>query len=276
MPKEKGTQMATGATNTPPHVQINGKIDTDVPAALTEYQQGQIKSETREDRRFFVEIGTLLFVICTAGFAFWQGCSAKESADAGVRAAKAAELSLTDVQRPFIYFAGGAPAKKIILDKKLVELDVNLPWENSGATPTVNGDSQVNWKIFPLSGMPPNFSFADEANNVQKSQFEIPPKGVGNTTLKIPTGFLAQVAKGQQRLYVWGWITYSDIFTGTPTRLSEFCDEVINVKSTKDDIQDPNNDVTWDLTLCSTHNCSDERCADYYQKTQPKLILPPS
>ncbi len=75
---------------------------------------------------------------------------------------------------------------------------------------------------------------------------------------------------GQLRIYVWGWITYHDIFKGTPARLSEFCDEITDVKSSSTDMTDPSAKVTWDLLLCQEHNCADEECGDYGDKTAEK------
>ena len=69
-------------------------------------------------------------------------------------------------------------------------------------------------------------------------------------------------------MFVWGWITYDDIFKNTPRHLSEFCDEITNIKGTPEDITDPAANITWELSLCREHNCSDERCADYREKTK--------
>jgi hypothetical protein len=64
-------------------------------------------------------------------------------------------------------------------------------------------------------------------------------------------------------------MTYHDIFKGTATRLNEFCDEITNFKSSTGDITDPAANFTWDLSLCTVpHNCSDEECSDYKQKTK--------
>jgi hypothetical protein len=169
--------------------------------------------------------------------------------------------ALTSVQRAFVSFLGSAYISKTVVAGKTTELVFNLPWENSGVTPTKNADSRVNWKVF-TDDLPANFTFADQGN-VQHRQFEIPPKGVANTTLPVQVVFVDAARKGGPHLFVWGWITYNDIFDNTPRRLSEFCDEIINIKSTPEDIADPAATITLELQLCQVHNCSDERCADY-------------
>ena len=65
-------------------------------------------------------------------------------------------------------------------------------------------------------------------------------------------------------------MTYHDIFTNTPVRLSEFCDELLNVRGDKNDLTDPSTNIGWDVQLCPTFNCSDEECADYKERTAGK------
>jgi len=82
---------------------------------------------------------------------------------------------------------------------------------------------------------------------------------------------LFQVAQAKaSHLYVWGWLSYHDVFAGTPTRLSEFCDEITNIRSSKPDMTDPTSQITWNLSLCPVRNCSDEECSDYKEKTSGK------
>lgn len=176
--------------------------------------------------------------------------------------------ALTSVQRAFISFSGTASANKTISANKVTELVFTLPWVNAGVTPTKNAESQVNWRPFP-GDLPPNFTFPD-LGEVQFRQFEIPPREFGNATLTIPIAVFDAARKRSIRLFVWGWITYNDIFDKTPMRLSEFCDEIVDIKSSTEDIVDPSANITWQFSLCRTHNCSDEQCGDYKQRTQIK------
>jgi hypothetical protein len=119
--------------------------------------------------------------------------------------------------------------------------------------------------------MPANFGFPDMEGAHDLRQFVVSPKGIAHTTTEIPIGFIKVVQNGDMHFYVWGWMTYHDIFRGTPTRLNEFCDEIKNIKSSTEDITDPAATFTWDLSLCTVpHNCSDEECSDYKQKTKGK------
>jgi hypothetical protein len=184
------------------------------------------------------------------------------SGNATKRAANVASESLTSVQRALAAFLGNIGVEKDIGDNKISDLTLTFPFQNIGNTSTVGAKGQVNWKIFDLSGMPSNFDFADQGL-IQQSRFDIPSRAAGNATVKVPVQYLEMTKRKVARFYVWGWLTYNDVFKGTPEHLTEFCDELIGVKITKDDPTDPTADFSWNLALCNTHNCYDDQCTDY-------------
>jgi hypothetical protein len=181
--------------------------------------------------------------------------------------------NVESVQRALVFFSGQTESIKRITGKKVTSLTIIVPWDNSGVTEAMNGVSRVNWKTLPSpNGLPPDFSFPDEGT-VESRQFEIPPRSSGNGTMDVPIDSIEATKQGVTRMFIHGWITYDDIFKGqkgeerkTPRHLSEFCDEITNIKSVPDDVTDPNATITWELSLCPTHTCTDERCADYAQK----------
>jgi hypothetical protein len=180
--------------------------------------------------------------------------------------------NMESTQRALVFFSGQVGYVKRFAGKKITSLTLVLPWENSGVTPAIDGDSRVNWKTFQSpTGIPEGFSYPDEGN-VERRQFDIPPRGYGNGTEDVPIEWIEATKDNSLRLFVHGWITYDDIFKGkkgeriTPRHLSEFCDEITNIKSSPDDVTDPAANITWELSLCPEHNCSDERCKDYSTK----------
>lgn len=194
--------------------------------------------------------------------------------NAGIQAVAAQNASvttreaLTSVQRAFIYFVGSSSITKTISMGKVSELIVGVPWQNGGVSPTKNAVSGVNWISLP-GEIPLNYTFPDQGN-IDSKQFEIPPKAFAFGTVKIPISFIESARKGQSHLFLHGWITYHDIFDKTPTRLSEFCDEVVEIKSSTPQLTEPTAEISWQLSLCQNHNCSDERCLDYKQRTQSR------
>ena len=168
------------------------------------------------------------------------------------------------VQRALVFFDGQVAAIKRTTDKRNTALTLVMPWQNTGVTPAMNGKARVNWLVIPQA-LPDNFAFPD-LGNVKPRQFDIPPRAFGNGTADVPIEFIEKAKNKGFRMYVWGWITYDDMFKGTTKHLNEFCDEIVNIKSDPDDITDPKANITWESSLCGEHNCTDERCADYSTK----------
>jgi hypothetical protein len=57
--------------------------------------------------------------------------------------------------------------------------------------------------------------------------------------------------------YIWGWVTYRDVFQGSPWHLTEFCQEVTAVNIAKDGTLLPS------FGDCTHHNCTDDQCGNY-------------
>jgi hypothetical protein len=238
-----------------------------IPTGKGEESMDSFVQLLRTDTRFRIELGALVVGVL---FLVIYGCQL----DQMIKSNRISRESVESVQRALVYFSGQPAYIKRVVGNKVGTLTIVIPWENSGVTPAMNGKSMVNWRIFHgPNGIPDNFTYPDEGQ-VKPRQFDIPPKSSGNGTMDVPIWAISSAKNGVGRLYVHGWIVYDDIFKGrprkrnTPRHLSEFCSEITNIKSIPDDITDPNVNITWELSLCPEHNCSDERCADYKEKTQ--------
>jgi hypothetical protein len=183
--------------------------------------------------------------------------------------------NMESVQRALVSYSGQTGQIKRLTGKKVTSLTMVLPWQNTGVTPAMNGKSVVSWKTFPSpNGIPDNFTYPDQVQ-VEPRQFEIPPREFGSGTMDVPIEWIQVTKDKTVRMFIYGWITYDDIFKGrpegskvTPRHLSEFCDEITNIKSAPDDITDPAANITWELSLCQEHNCTDDRCKDYKEQTE--------
>lgn len=151
--------------------------------------------------------------------------------------------NVESVQRALVFFTGQTPIVKRLIGKKVTSLTMVIPWENTGVTPAMDGKSVVNWKTFPSpNGLPNNFTYPDMVE-VEPRQFEIPPRSSGNGTMDVPIGWIKATKDKGLRMFIYGWITYDDIFRGvegsrkTPRHLSEFCDEITSIKSTQTMLQ---------------------------------------
>lgn len=145
--------------------------------------------------------------------------------------------------------------------KKLIGIEFHVEWENSGTTPTKKARSSSNRQVWPTE-LPKGFGFED-LEKVEKRSTIIGPKQTVSSSLIVPIDDLIKVRQRKSHLFFWGSVIYNDAFIGTPIRVTEFCQEIINVRSTKPDLTDLSTDITWDILPCSEHNCYDEDCPDY-------------
>ena len=95
--------------------------------------------------------------------------------------------------------------------------------ENGGPTPIRNGFVNINHAL-RAGGLPADFNFPDGEKTERAT---IGAKGLFHTP-----GFFIQISDVQtvvaknNRLFVWGWIDYNDVFEGTERRRTEFCFEI--------------------------------------------------
>jgi len=74
--------------------------------------------------------------------------------------------------------------------------------------------------------------------------------------LKAPTQTMGNA------LYIWGWVSYKDVFADTPIHLTEFCQKMVSVFGTQ---SSPNTPLSFQFSFvsCLRHNCSDKDCTNY-------------
>lgn len=186
--------------------------------------------------------------------------AAKDAAKAAQKSSNVARDALTRGQRAFLSF--GQTLEVIAIP------DANrqhiISWEfkpvmiNSGDTPTRNAVHQFNSTHTGTEVLPPNFQFPD-AIEAMRSFFTVAPKDrKTGGDLRVDAALLNDIRAHTQHLYFWGWVTYRDVFDGTPTHVSMFCTELDEVRedATRVDIA-----MTTGWTQCSLHhNCNDEEC----------------
>jgi hypothetical protein len=68
---------------------------------------------------------------------------------------------------------------------------------------------------------------------------------------------LKAVQERRKHLYLWGWVTYRDIFKDTLSHITRFCHEVIDVRGDPMNVQ---GGIEIVFSLCPRHNCTDDEC----------------
>jgi hypothetical protein len=166
-------------------------------------------------------------------------------------------------QRAFITFSNASPVEKSIDDKTklLTDYVFHIAVINNGTTPTKRAVYQMNEGA---TDQRPDASVNfDTLPQSEKIPTVFGPKALIDVRIIIPLSDLEAVQAGRKHVFVWGWSVYRDIFSNTPIRLSEYCEEVTNPKWTGTDHSAPKTDLNINYAPCPTYNCYDDNCEDY-------------
>ena len=129
---------------------------------------------------------------------------------------------------------------------------VIVNFENSGETPATNVLQMTSACIAKYDRIPANFSYRD-LNQLQHLPALIPPRSPFNTYIPVSVDYIDDAIKYKRRLFVWGTITYRDIFK--QSHITDFCAVYEGAVKPAD-----SNSITYNFEQCPTHNCADEEC----------------
>jgi len=246
----------------PKNVKVSGAIEARLSPEFTkEYKAGQEQEHTRENHRFRVEIATLVVIFVYTLLAFWQGCSNSKAANAAKDAADVAKLSLESAQRAYIHFSPHVTPMQTIahIGQSSEKIGVccwqfEVPITNEGETPPrdVQGHVQAIYSPTELSA---NYPFKD----FEKGDLIV--IGVKDTTTivtsLVTSGEALKTYQLQGFIYLFGWVTYHDVFPNTPLHRTKFCFKVFFA----DDPTRPEKIPATHYFLTPFHNCADEQCS---------------
>jgi hypothetical protein len=175
--------------------------------------------------------------------------------------------------RPYVSFPALGSNVPGIYQGKVTSQRVQVRWENGGGSPTVDGRASYGHTL--------TFGMAEVTDFTKPDFSDVPfvagPKSTGNLLVDVPLNALDGVEKKKNRAFLWGWLVYRDTFKDTPKHLTEFCIEIRDVIATAEissdltkppDLSDPKTRFTLDPATCPQHNCYDENCSDYTEKTK--------
>lgn len=99
-------------------------------------------------------------------------------------------------------------------------------WKNNGHTPARRVVTHVSHKIFNIEEIE-GFDFPDLWSEGEKPAIEFvlnPQCGASGSAIDIRVDDILATAASGKRIYIWGWVEYSDVFwPETPPRRTEFC-----------------------------------------------------
>lgn len=141
---------------------------------------------------------------------------------------RAIKKNMTLTQRAFVY------VKQVMAhplrggDGKIRSFLVEVILENSGETPTKHMLSYVSGQSFDSDGIPDGFNFPDIGEESSVHGLLGPKSMVAVGRFEISVDNARQLVMGSSdRLFLWGWCEYDDIFApATKRHRTEFCYEL--------------------------------------------------
>ena len=156
--------------------------------------------DTREKKRWWLEVSSFFVLTLYAGLTFWQGCNTQRIADQ-FAADQRAWIGITDVSTPPELTNGTV-------------LNPSISIVNSGKTPASNVIQRAGYQILPASEVfdPRTYIGALTPRN----EGVIVPGGKRNVGIdslgQINQQRADELSSGKFRLYLYGIITYADQF----------------------------------------------------------------
>ena len=164
-----------------------------------------------------------------------QGVWMRRMLVASERSSRVVDESLVSAQRAYVFLREfRVNLVKNPLNEEIQTCSIQAIWENTGATPTRNGRSHVNWKFFERS-IPSEFDFPDfdEVGNRVLSydaykSLIVGPRAIALAPLlDIEPAILKQARDLQGRVLIWGWAEYDEVFGDAKRHRTEFCYQLV-------------------------------------------------
>ncbi|MHB1955840.1 MAG: hypothetical protein ACYCOU_19080 [Sulfobacillus sp.] len=209
-----------------------------------EREQQQRDEQTRDERKLtnftglLVGVGFLQFtaVAVQAVFLYLAFRESKNASDAANRSAKAAEDSLTKLQRAFVALNAIKYLSHVGPDSS-VWWSFHFSWRNAGNSRARNVRTFIA-KYFEKEDMPRDFPFAITAEPIET---HIPPHAEIWAELPVTSEELVAAATGESFLYLWGRAEYRDVFDDTQRYVTRF---LVKVSGFRGDVTKPWHDKT--------------------------------
>jgi hypothetical protein len=190
---------------------------------------------------------------------------ARKSIAAAVKSADISEQALVKLERAFLF-------PKLMAINPILDANGNkafafrMYWQNSGRSAVREVKFTFRFDHF-LGELPDDFAFptAEPTPDIRPI-YLAPNHGTWSAVIAAPIAVIDAVRMGHIRLYFWGWVTYRDIFEGTPAHITKFCWETI---LSGDDPYLEGSQLFCHFRTSERKNCFDEDCAQQDETGQP-------
>jgi hypothetical protein len=185
--------------------------------------------------------------------------AAKDGAHAARDSADVSKLAMIAGERAYVHYSGCRWISHISRIDGSVFWRIRPLWINAGNTPARKMRVYVHYELLDHV-LPPDYPFRPDEVPIHEGM--IAAKGLIESSPRDIFGHeLRDVIDGKKFLYIWGVIRYSDVFPGTPERITKFCVFATNI--TGDPMVEWNEATNkFDMAFLGydRNNCIDEDC----------------
>jgi hypothetical protein len=155
-------------------------------------------------------------------------------------------------ESPVIFGGGNKPGPP----DPNIPVSIIVPLRNSGQTPARKMFSLANYAVVKENVLPKDFTYPiDKEKFVRQNRYAfVAPKGTAEITIPLPTDTWASIKATENNLFVYGVVTYQDVFNNSHKSL--FCWKYIGYVSKIE----TNEIGTYLFANCPSHNCYDNDC----------------
>lgn len=150
-----------------------------------------------------------------------------ETARASLAAETAVEVTRVSAQRQLRAYVSSTNVNWTLVRKQVGDApgiyQIFVHWKNCGQTPAKRCKTWTSYEV-RKTNPPPDFDYPDKELPFE-SRSETVTIGPGQDfrgNVAIPTSIIPLV-DNTNRIFVWGWIEYDDVFDDTPRRRTEIC-----------------------------------------------------
>jgi hypothetical protein len=260
-------------------------------------QADRYKQETQDTRKsiiefwkVYVEVIGIIVVGAYTTVAFFQlremikqYPELQRSAAAADKANTIAREALESTQRAFLSFKP-SPEMTFINNGSDSVFQLEIPIENTGTTQAHALKDRISCEtsVRSISG---DYPFLDKKGEcgtpfAATGANLIPAKGtIASQAVYVKSTILQEISQEtrsspgtpdhpKRTVYLYGWVTYRDVFKDTPVHLTEFC------RSLELLLMTPQGGVKQEWAYCPVHNCTDEDCPDYQERIEAARDAP--
>jgi hypothetical protein len=238
------------------------------PVAVTIHGEAKTKTRSAWDWRDWIR-----FVAELIGLAvlFWYACTTQKLWNESATANHLSKINAIAAQRAYVHFSpsfGAAGSVDPRHFERVAGWFFQVPMENYGLTPTRRMRQHVSWTPSETT-LPDSFAYPDTGDQILTHVLLAPRQQLSTTRFLFDSDLLQRTRNGTAHAYVYGWLSYHDVFAGTPEHITKFCYEV---RFLNDPFSRTN--LAFETNLCPHHNCADEDCNEEAHPSPPNFDRP--